>query len=90
MTETLFWNPRAGKNLSGLWSAPLRILGNADGGGGSKDPCGRVDGGRWEGKQAGQTGRDWKRRGGGRDLGSGLTHGPWGFMAKKAGCIPIH
>ena len=82
MTETLFWNPRVGKNLSGLWSAPLRILEDVDGGGGSKDPRGRVDGGRRERKQAGQTGGDWKRRGGGRDLGAGLTHGPWGLCPK--------
>ena len=33
---------------------------------------------------------DGKRRGGGQDFGARLTHGPWGFMAKEAGCIPLH
>lgn len=80
-----------GKNLSVLWLVPLRILEDADGGGGSKkNPWGRVDGGRWERKQAGQTCVDGKRRGGGQDFGAGLTHGPWGFMAKEASCILLH
>lgn len=52
-----------GKNLSVLWLVPLRILEDADGGGGSKKTHGgRVDGGRWERKQAGQTCVDGKRR----------------------------
>lgn len=41
-------------------------------------------------KQAGQTSRGWKRIGGGQDLGTSLTQGPWGFTAKKAGCIPLY
>lgn len=41
-------------------------------------------------KQAGQTSRGWKRIRGGQDLGTSLTQGPWGFMAKKAGRIPLH
>lgn len=39
-------------------------------------------------KQAGPTSGDWKRRGGRQVLGTSLTHGPWGFMAKQAAAFP--
>lgn len=79
--------PEGGYNLSDMWPVPLGFW-EMHMGGGSKNPHGRVDGGRWD-KETSWPGFWGLEKTGGQDLGIRLTHSPWSFTA-KTGCVPLH
>lgn len=54
----------------------------------SENPCGRVDGGRWDKEASWPNLWGLEEKRGGQDLGTDLTHGPWGFVAKRRAAFP--